>query len=343
MVALSAAHPIPLCEIFVDLDWNTRSRANTTTVAASETDPESAGLEGLALNILRTGQSTPVDVRATTPPFYAQTSLPYALVCGFRRVTALEKLFASEQFRSEAAAAGRTIVPGLPDGCVLAVNHGPLSEKDAFLLNAKENGNREGLTAPDTAMMVKRGIEDHKLSIGDLALQLGKTPASIAAYVKVTALPPEILNHWVRGGEFEGKTGKRVGIGDMIAIAKLKLPEDQLKGYRRALETQEAREATSAWEVRAKQRAAASGALLAKLEKHGFVAVLGRDWAGRAIWDLAGLGKRNASADQFIEFANAAQAAYEREMQKTDRPQHGHDTIAVPQSQSSDEETSDDA
>jgi hypothetical protein len=64
--------------------------------------------------------------------------------------------------------------------------------------------------------------------------------------------------------------------------------------------------------------------LLAKLEKSGFVHVIGRDWSSSAIYDLAGLGNRSGGGkDVVMSFARAAQAAYERERSRVDEYRPG--------------------
>jgi hypothetical protein len=56
---------------------------------------------------------------------------------------------------------------------------------------------------------------------------------------------------------------------------------------------------------------------LARLERDGFISVLGREWSEcRAIGHIAGLGKRKAGGDELYEFAKAAKSAYERERAK---------------------------
>lgn len=306
---------IPLSEIDIDLDWNSRSPANVTLFALSETDEESSGLDGLIANLLKNGQSTPVDIRPTVPPFYKRTQVPYSLVTGFRRCTALQAVYADEGLKLEAAKQQRSIVPLLSDGHVLAIVHPCLSEREAYLLNARENSNRESLTPPDTAMMVKRGVEQFDFTIHDLSVQLGKTPQVVALYAKVAALPPPVLSHWQKGGEFEGvQSSRRVAFAEMVEIAK-RDPLEHIDAYRKALIHGVSKQSTSAWFQRARGRAGHVGSMLAKLQKNGFLTVQERNWVGN-LDILAGMGKRGLKFEDIRAIAEVAQASYEREMKR---------------------------
>jgi hypothetical protein len=209
-----SAQSIPIINIDVDLQWNSRNPADIETGANHQ--GESAGIEGLMANLCALGQKTPVDVRSTAPPFYREgCGKSYSLVTGFRRITALTRLHANGN-----------VVPGLAPGHVLAVDHGKLSERDAFLLNARENANRESLAPPDTCLLIKRGL-DHGLSRESLALQLGFTPQIVASYGRVAELPAEIFANWRTGGTFHGlTTKKRLGVAEMIAITRAADPFD---------------------------------------------------------------------------------------------------------------------
>src|SRR5208337_1969927 len=120
---------IPLSDIDVDYEWNSRSPANTTVDATPETDEESTGLGGLVANILKNGQKEAVDIRPTAPPFYRPTTKPWSLVAGFRRTTAIVNINNDEKLKAELAEENEKrltakvqlpqlpLIPGLTDGC----------------------------------------------------------------------------------------------------------------------------------------------------------------------------------------------------------------------------------
>lgn len=319
-IQLVEVKQIPLAEIDIDLEWNSRSPANVTSLISSETDEESSGLEGLIANLIKVGQEQPVDIRPATPPFYKRTLLPYSLVSGFRRCTALQTVYADEGIKLEAGKAkltnpNYTIIPGLNDGCVLAKVHPPLSESEAFMLNMRENANRESLTPPDTAMAVKRSIEQYGFKITDIAVQLGKTPASVSAYARIAALPITILNHWHKGGEFEGvQSGRRVAMLEMLEVAKRE-PHEHLDAYKRVLLHGIAKQNTTAWFERAKGRAAHMGNVLAKLQKDGFLTLQNNNWFGH-IDTMVNIGKRTLSMPDGKALASCAEKAFDREVNR---------------------------
>lgn len=325
---------LPLADLDVDYAWNTRSQPNVV-LFASETDPDSTGLEGLVRSVLEHGQDTPVDVRPTAPPFYKVTPKPYSLVAGFRRVTALQQIFAHPEIVAAAKAAGRTAIPKLPDGHVWAYVHPPLSELDAFSLNVRENTNREGLTPPDVLALVTRALQVHKLSIPQTAILLGKTHQAIRGYDKVSKLPPRVLAHWRNGGEFDGiKTAKRVALTDMVDLAASP-PEGHLDGYAALLQSKAKKIDSSAFLEKAKRRAATMGALLAHLQTAGLITVGPRDGWIRYMDLLLGSGKRELRWRDANELAKRAEAAFAHalahpvaaraELQALDEPGAGED------------------
>lgn len=328
---------IPLDDIDVDYEWNSRSPANTVVDASPETDDESSGLGGLIANVLRNGQKDPVDVRPTAQPFYRQTTRPWSLVAGFRRVTAItsinrdEKLIAErderlKEIRKKQPEAVLWLVSNLPDGYVLCKIHGPMSEREAFLWNARENSNREQLTPPDTTMMVKKGVEVHGLTVYDLAVQLGKTPGSVSDYVRVAGLPSAVLTHWQKGGEFEGLGSvKRASLLEMKELSKLPA-ERHVEGYKRLLTLGNARAKSTAWFERAKARARHMGAMIAKLQRDGFLVLQSDRWE-RHMGTLVGTGKRELSLTDSIKLAAIAEKFYQKEMQRPTDPPDAEDVI----------------
>jgi hypothetical protein len=290
---------ISISDIDVDLEWNIRNPVDVN--ASSEGEFASAGLEGLIANLRANGQTTPVDVRSTTTPFYRDTGgKPYSLVTGFRRVTALSAIY---------AAGG--LVPGLLSGQVSAIHHGSLGEREAFMLNARENTNRESLSPPDMCFLIKRGL-DHGVSKDDLALQLGLTPWIVTNYGRIAALP-DIFAHWRCGGSFRGSLSqKRVSVGEMIEIARA---PDPAEAYRQAIGRRASREVRGPKRERARARAEATGTQLAKLVKRGLFTLPPRvEWT-KYIDIVAGVEPRFPDAKLL---AIAAQEAFEAEMARKD-------------------------
>ena len=274
---------IPLSDIDIDLDWNSRSPANVTSFGASDTDEESAGLEGLMSNLRELGQTTAVDVRPTNDKgFYkfGKTDKPWSLVTGFRRCTALANLYSDNKI-AEADSEHRTIVPGLPNGYVNAVLYGPMCEVDAFWLNAHENVHHTPLSPYDCVLQVKKAVEVFETPIAKLSVKLGKTTASIARYVRISKLPYEILNHWRTGDtDFEGIRSRRaIPLEEMDELSKLE--EHEWKpGYRTLLLSKEIKRTAGARSPSEKSaidyaldRATAAGKMLGRLQQNGFLVV----------------------------------------------------------------------
>jgi hypothetical protein len=322
---------ISLSDIDVDYEWNSRSPANTIVDATPETDEESTGLSGLVANILKNGQKEAVDIRPTAPPFYRPTTKPWSLVAGFRRTTAIVNINGDEKLKTELAEINkptrekygkelvteplRTLIPNLQDGYILCKIHGPLSERQAFLINAHENVLREQLTPPDTTMMIKRLVEMYGLTIYELAVELGKTPGSITDYVRIAGLPAPILTHWQKGGEFDGVGNvRRVSQLEMKELAKLPA-ERQVDGYKRLLAIGNARAKSTAWFERAKARARHMGTMLARLQKDGFLILQSDRWE-KVMGTLVGTGKRELGLSDSIKLSAIAEKFYKKELEK---------------------------
>jgi hypothetical protein len=281
---MTETRAIPLSDIDIDLDWNSRSPANVTSFGASDTDEESAGLEGLMDNLRTEGQTTAVDVRPTSDKgFYKfdKTNKPWSLVTGFRRCTALANLYANERLLSELAASGKTVVPNLQNGTVFAVLHGPMSEVDAFWLNAHENVHHTPLSPYDCVFQVKRAVEVFETPVAKLSVKLGKTPQSIARYVRISKLPYEILNHWRTGDtDFEGVRSRRaIPLEEMDDLSKLEEHEWKAE-YRNLLLAKEIKMSGPARSPKERSpvdyalfKAQGAGTMLGRLQRNGFLAV----------------------------------------------------------------------
>ncbi len=335
MTAVSVARPIALSDIFADWAWNSRTLTASTSAdgrtlfeESAREDSESAGLDGLVDDIATAGQHTPVDVRIVPPEglVYGDGHVvrtggrAYALVCGFRRLAAVTLLNESLELRTSRSAVGKTVVPNVSDGHILAVVHGTMTEREASILNAEENFNRESLGPVDRCLVVRR-LAALKMSSAEIATRLGKRRAAIEDYKRVLEMDPEIFAHWsgAKPKFRDIEIAKRIGIVDLFDIAK-KPKDEQAEHYERALQLRASVEATSAWEVRARARAVATGTLLAKLERAGFITMLGREWStdSSVVMAISGLrdGHGKATGARMTEFAMAAKDAYERERKR---------------------------
>jgi ParB-like chromosome segregation protein Spo0J len=294
------ARPIPISNIDVDMGWNSRSEADVHD--SSNVQAESAGLRGLIANLRAVGQTTPVDVRSTEAPFYRETNgKPFSLLTGFRRVTALIRIYEKGGH-----------VPGLPAGHVLTIDRGKLDEREAFLVNARENTNREGLAPPDTCLLIKRGIE-HGFSPERLAEHLGFTLKTVMSYRRVAELPGNIFAHWHSGGIVDGSVRKkRLGIAEMIAVTRA---TDPAEAYAKALRYSASQERRTARAETANARAVAIAVQLAQFAKRGMFTM-----KPEAPWimcvDVA-IGPELTKGLQLSEaedLARAAKQAFEAEM-----------------------------
>jgi hypothetical protein len=339
---------VPLSDLDIDPEWNSRIPANVRAWQSSEADEESSGLEGLVRSLLQDGQRAAVDVRTTEPPYYRITEKKYGLLAGFRRVEALSRIYADENLRSQTEAkvchgplttgtvdelfrcqCGLNIpmkdhpllgaVPGLPWGHVLIRDHGQLSEKDALLVNAGENGNREGLTPPETLALIARLTKEHHASPAEVAIRMGKNPVAVGQYLKLLKLPEKVLHHWGAGGKFDGvQTYKRVAMLDLLDLAK-KPVDKHIDGYKALLIQQAPKVDGGAFIERARERAVAVGGMLAKLDKGGFLTLLGRsdgDWMLH-VPVLVRTGAKKLGYGELHDLSQRAKKAYEREMGRT--------------------------
>jgi hypothetical protein len=315
---------VPLSDLDVDPEWNSRIPANVRAWQSSEADEESSGLEGLVRSLLQDGQRAAVDVRTTEPPYYRITDRKYGLLAGFRRVEALSRIYADPKLQEQYGVSGHDVgkagpVPGLPWGCVLIRDHGQLSEKDALLVNAGENGNREGLTPPETLTLIARLTKQHGASPAEVAIRMGKNPVAVGQYLKLLKLPEKVLHHWGAGGKFDGvQSYKRVTMLDLLDLAK-KPAEKHIDGYKELLVQQAPKVDGGAFIERARERAVAVGGMLAKLDKAGFLTLLGRsdgDWMLN-VPVLVRTGAKKLGYAELHDLSQRAKKAYEREMGRT--------------------------
>jgi ParB/RepB/Spo0J family partition protein len=172
---------LPLGEISVDYSWNARSKRDVTAAQsdgvlnAEENMKEGGGFEGLCTSILANGQDSPIVVRKVG------MGVPYELVCGFRRYTAVLKL--NEK---------KLVIPGLKAGCIMAMVR-ELSPLDARLLNLRENTDRSNLTPPDLVWGI---LQLRGMKVLQIAKALNVSESYIYKLVKIADLPLPIVNHW---------------------------------------------------------------------------------------------------------------------------------------------------
>lgn len=206
-------HFIPLPDIFVDYSWNVRSESS---VRSNESDavqddqqiPQGEGLKGLKQTLALRGQDVPVVVRRVqhgTSLGGRRTACPFELVAGFRRFTAVSELPA---------------VQGVPVGHIKAEVR-ELDDKEAVLLNARENTDRANLAPHDLARAVGRLVE-LGLTHDQIARELGITAYYVMMLGRVAKLPEQVLAHWRGEGSLPGVTGVpvKLTVSELCEIQK---------------------------------------------------------------------------------------------------------------------------
>jgi ParB-like chromosome segregation protein Spo0J len=205
---------VPLADIYVDLDWNSRSRhevlsevsdgVRDTTLA--DAPGEGQGLEGLRQSFQANGQDTPVVVRPVSNGRSLgghPTTLPLELVCGFRRICAAS-----------------TGIKNVPEGQILAELR-ELSPLDAELLNLRENTERSGVTTPD---LVSRIAKLHRggMSLNQISVALRASRPHVTLLARIGKLPQSVLDHWRGAGRIPGLGGisRRLSSQEMSGLAQ---------------------------------------------------------------------------------------------------------------------------
>lgn len=234
---------VALTDIFVDYEWNVRSKSDVSDVsdAVRDTTEKNGASQGVALedfakNMADVGQDTPGilrEVQGGKTLGGKQTKLKYELVCGFRRITAVQ-LCNSKEFAEKAEKAGRPNIPTQPNGTFRAVVR-ELTPQAARLLNVRENTARNNLKTPDIMLQV-RNLAKEGLSQVAIAEGLGITQGFVSKLLKIGTLPAAVLNHWRSGSALPGlpadKVYTRVPTPDLIILADLQekdhLPEGEV-------------------------------------------------------------------------------------------------------------------
>ncbi len=184
---------VPLDNIFVDFDWNSRlqARADVSDGVQDTTTGEAhgGGHAELVQSLHDDGQDTAVVLRPVQDRRSLgghPTALPLELVCGFRRI----------------CAARETSIKNVPEGCIKAEVR-ELSSEDALLLNARENTHRAGLSTPDLAAYVAR-LHRKNISLNKISKTLGISRPYTAVLARIIQLPESVLAHWRGQGSIPG-------------------------------------------------------------------------------------------------------------------------------------------
>jgi hypothetical protein len=302
-------------EIDVVPTWNTRLPANVESWFGSETDPQSSGLEGLAKSLQAHGQQTAVDVRPIDEQHFrwGKTELRWSLVCGFRRIAALVRIHAMADkalFEEGLSPSEEPLVPGLLRNHVRVKNRGVLSEQAAFAMNTIENGPRNSLTPPELLRAIIKGTDEFKMSIPQLATNLGVRTDVVRGYLRMVQLDPVIVKHWTEGGTFDGvSSGRRVKIEDMMELAKI-AKWDQPAKYKSLVRppVPESREHQTRME-RLIQTAEETASALGELDKIRFATVTSSNWTD-AVTVLCK--KEHVTLEEARLIAAKAKLAYEK-------------------------------
>jgi hypothetical protein len=231
---------IPLDEIHVDYDWNSRSKADVvanTSDGATDTSgskyrqigsglagDEKEGNGGLIVNIYTYGQDEPVVLRHVENGKSMRgefTKLKFELVSGFRRLTAIKKLNEPEVLEQAAKEKRTEVVPGTSNGTIRAVVR-TLSPLEARLLNGRENTARNSLKVWDLLNLVVE-LKKQGMKQIPIATALNVSQPYVQRLLKISELPKPILDHWSgrakMAGVPEGVTPKALSTTELYDLS----------------------------------------------------------------------------------------------------------------------------
>jgi hypothetical protein len=279
---------VPLSDVFLDYEFNARSRAN---VEGTPDAQESGGPEELSLSLRTKGQDFPVVLRPNTHEKGKVRRKnettghlewwwpPYELVDGFRRDVAITALNADEKLREHSKETGVPIVPNVPNDQI-AADVRPLDDLQATLLNGRAGIARNNLEPPDMmAHIVKLTRPPFSMAVSDIAEDQGLSLVTTHRYATAgNALIPSILSHWRFGGSFEGAASSRRLSFEEIEVVSKQKKEDQAQVYKDALIGKEKRSKDKDWLHTATQTAARMGTLLGRLEVEGVIRLTSKPW-----------------------------------------------------------------
>lgn len=240
---------VPLTDIFVDYDWNIRSKAEVMSDTSNAVQDETAkgphhgegtGFKGLVKGLCQDGQKTAVTLRKVEDGKSLggkKTDKPLELVAGFRRFTAIEAANADKDLAKLAKDEKRTIIPGVPDGMIRAEVK-KLTPEEAQLENAIENTQRHDITTPDLANYIQKLLAKGKVSQQKIADSLGIDQGYVSKLVKISQLPKEIIAHWrgepVKIPGLPNTVTTRLTVaqmGDLAGASKDSTPGETIKRY----------------------------------------------------------------------------------------------------------------
>jgi hypothetical protein len=327
MIAEDEIKHIPLSDIFVDTDWNTRSVANVMSeTSETGTEGEGLGIVGLMNDITNDGQDTPVVVRRTdTAGFYRKTNKPYALVAGFRRYEAVRRLNDDADLVKRRAEEKKGVVPNTANGTIRA-NVRALSEPEARGLNVRENTLRDDLTTPDLMKAIVELSQKHGWTQNQIGLTVGKVQGYVGKLLRIASVDPDILTHWRVGGEFKGvKSTVRVTTNDLDDISKLDRKE-QANEYMRVIQAKgggvDGKGKDKLWLESAKKQADKIGTLLGELQRVKFLKVTPNvPWIDQlSLLVKVGKGKEMKAREE-RKLADVAEKAFQAALNREDAPE----------------------
>jgi len=94
-------------------------------------------------------------------------------------------------------------------------------DRDALLLGLVENVARENLSAVEEARAYASLIDEFELSLGDVAMRVGRSKASVSNRIRLLDLPEEVLWMLARGELTEGHARAVLGVPDDAARTRL--------------------------------------------------------------------------------------------------------------------------
>jgi ParB-like chromosome segregation protein Spo0J len=312
---------VPLADIFVDADWNARSFANVTGPDMKSDDKDAKGFE-IKESIRVKGQDTPVVIAPSIlGKSFAGKDIkhPYQLVAGFCRYAAVQTLNADEFSKSEARQNGHPVVPNTPDGTIRAVVR-VLDPKEARSYNVRENTARKSIPVEDTVHAIREMHQVQKMTIHQIAVELGMTDSYTTKLVRLSGLPIKILKHWREGGKIKGTEKEyegNVNISTEQLDTLTKIDTDrQVDAYIALLlpgETTGEGDNDNQWIEAGKKSAKKLGFMLGALQRLEFLEVNADTAAWAAVivtGDLKVTGRKDFSKAIATKFAKAAEEGY---------------------------------
>ena len=318
---------VPLTDIFVDTDLNARSIANVMGADEKSDDKEAKGLPELQASILAKGQDHPVTIAPVVlgvSLLGKKTQAPFQLVAGFCRTAVAQTVNADEFLKANAKAEGHPIIRNTPNGTVRAIVRTFTDLRDALEYNLRENTARKNVTAPDVIHRVREFHLTHKLSIPQIAENLGFTTQYTTRLVNVAGLPKKVLDHWRNGGKIKGSTDKlEVETNERLPILELERivkectgADQQTDEYVKSLQGEAegaSGENDNQWIEAAKKKAHALGFMLGALQRLEILEVSADVESYAAVivtGDLKVTGRKEFSKANAMKFAKEVEKGY---------------------------------